>query len=436
MNTEKTANTNGRIIFRITVCFAILLAGVATMLVLIWMKKPPVEVAVDERALRVKTLSVTPENVEVRIAGFGQVQVLNKVSISAEVAGRIVYTHPRLEQGEIVEKNATLFQIDPSDYIAARDSARADVERTMKQIQLIKKRLKLDSERLKNIERNRELAKVDYERQRRLYNEEEVGSLSNVEKLERAYNAAFDLAAQMAKAVDLYPLQIEEAENSLISANSRLASAEKNLTRCDVKAAFTGRLAEVSVEIGQYVSPGQPLLTLADDSTLEIPVPIDSIEAGKWLRFKPGKTNGWLQDVEPVECEIRWTEDNKSVWKGRLHRVMKFDPDTRTLTVVIRINEHRQGISGNNQLPLVDGMFCSISIPGRIMNNVYRLPRWAVSFKKTVFLAVNDRLKTVRVEVENTQGEETFVSKGLKEGDRVIITRLVAPLENSLLEIL
>ncbi len=89
-----------------------------------------------------------------------------------------------------------------------------------------------------------------------------------------------------------------------------------------------------------------------------------------------------------------------------------------------------------NTLPLVDGMFCSVEIPGKTMHDVVRLPRWAVSYKNMVYLYSDGRLKTVPVEVARVQGEETFIGKGLDKGDEVIITRLVDPLENALLEII
>jgi multidrug efflux pump subunit AcrA (membrane-fusion protein) len=88
-----------------------------------------------------------------------------------------------------------------------------------------------------------------------------------------------------------------------------------------------------------------------------------------------------------------------------------------------------------DQLPLVEGMFCFVEIPGRTLDGVFRLPRWAVSFKNTVYASVNGRLATVPVEVARTEGEEAFVSEGLKSGDVVITNRLIDPLENSRLEV-
>jgi hypothetical protein len=180
-------------------------------------------------------------------------------------------------------------------------------------------------------------------------------------------------------------------------------------------------------------------LTLANDAILEIEVALDSRDARQWLRFRKGGKNGgtaWFNDLDPVECTIRWTEDREDhVWRGQLHRVVKFDQQTRTLTVAVRI-EAQQALSEDpDELPLVEGMFCSVEIPGRIMRGVIRLPRWAVSFENTVYVSENSRLKTVPVQVARVQGEEAFVSKGLATGDVAVVTRLIDPLENSLLEL-
>jgi hypothetical protein len=86
-------------------------------------------------------------------------------------------------------------------------------------------------------------------------------------------------------------------------------------------------------------------------------------------------------------------------------------------------------------LPLVEGMFCSVKIPGRTLHNVFRLPRHAVSFENTVYIAVDNRLKTVRVNVARVDGENAYVAGGINIGDMVVTTRLIDPLENALLEI-
>ena len=96
---------------------------------------------------------------------------------------------------------------------------------------------------------------------------------------EQAFNAAMDQVDQLDQALALYPIQIKEAQSSLASARARLSVAVVNLDRCTVAADFDARVKSVSIERGQYVAPGQQALTLADDSTLEIHVPLDSRDA-------------------------------------------------------------------------------------------------------------------------------------------------------------
>jgi len=58
-----------------------------------------------------------------------------------------------------------------------------------------------------------------------------------------------------------------------------------------------------------------------------------------------------------------------------------------------------------------------------------------VSFRNTVYTAVENRLVTVPVEVARFEGDEALISGGLDAGTVVIVNRLVDPLENALLEV-
>jgi len=427
------------IIKRIIICILVLSIGVLGMAKLASLKKPPVEVTSNERPIHVKVLNAEVEDVPVYITGYGEVKALNVVSISPEIAGKISEIHPRLEIGEIVQKSEILFKIETSNYMAAYKEARAMVEQWENAVYRMKKQYAIDTHRLKTIERNRDLAGAEFERIQRLFKSDNVGTMSGVDRAEQAFNTASDRADQMAQAVSLYPIRIKEAGGSLESAKARLSLTNANLERCEVLAPFDGRIKNVSLEKGQYVGPGQNVVTLADDSILEIHVPLDSRDARQWLKFKNQKENGrtaWFSELEPLTCYIRWTEmKNGNSWKGRLHRVVKFDPQTRTLTVAIRVKSEDAWLSNPEALPLVEGMFCSVRIPGRLMKDVIRLPRQAVSFTNTVYISNDSRLKTIPVKVLRSEGDYAFISEGLRPGDLVIATRLVDPLENALLEI-
>ena len=114
---------------------------------------------------------------------------------------------------------------------------------------------------------------------------------------------------------------------------------------------------------------------------------------------------------------------------------MEFDQQTRTLTVAVRVDVETATKKNPRSLPLVEGMFCSVEILGSTLDKVFRLPRQAVSFENTVYTAVDNRLRTVPVEVVRIDGEYAYVAQGLNVGDTVVTTRLIDPLENALLEI-
>ena len=70
------------------------------------------------------------------------------------------------------------------------------------------------------------------------------------------------------------------------------------------------------------------------------------------------------------------------------------------------------------------------------MEQVVELPRSAVSFENTVYVIRDGRLETVPVQVARVQDNKAYISKGISQGDMVITTRLVNPLERSLVQVL
>ena len=440
MYNKNESKSKNRILFRFIMVFTIIFMGFFVMIVLGMTRKRPPQMPFQEPALQVEVLEANPENVPIVITGYGEARVLDEVSIAPEVSGKVVKVHPRLEAGEVIPEGDIIFQIDTRDYEAAYTEAKATVTQMKSSLERMKRQYEIDKERLKTIQRTCELSRQQYERVRELFEKDKVGTQSGVDQAEQAWNSASDQQEQMEKTVELYPLQIQEAESSLLSAQSRRDTAKLRLERCTVKAPFEARIKSVSVEKGQYVSPGMSVITLADDSILEIQVPLDSRDANRWLPFDDAgnnTSNAWVKGLKNVKCKIRWTESkSEEYWEGTLNRVVKFDEQTRTVTVAVRVAGKEALSKNHGSLPLVEGMFCSVEIPGKTLENVYSVPRWAVSFENTVYLDVDGKLKTVPVEVARSQGEEAYISEGLKPGDRVIITRLIDPMENTKLIIL
>ncbi|MCP4641736.1 MAG: hypothetical protein GY851_14940 [bacterium] len=421
-------------IVRFALSALIVAIGVVGLIGFATFKKPPAEIVQTETPVRVEVVSVKAEDFPVAIAGVGQVKSLDVVSVVPEVAGKIVEIHPKLEVGQVIPAGETLFVIDPRTYEATvreADGMAAQLEST---IAMLKTQMTIDKERLVSMQRTRDLAEAEFKRRKDLFEKDQVGALSTVEATEQAFNQADDAVKQMTQAIALYPIRIREAQSGLESAKARAESAGINLERTRVVAPFNARVKTHSVEVGQYVAPGMAVAVVANDSVLEITVPVDSVKARKWLPFN-GNQSDWFSDVTPVTCAIRWSEDKGGhVWEGTLNRVESFSENTRMLYVAVRVTKREALSKDGRQLPLVEGMFCTVSIPGRVLEGVYRLPEWSVSFDGTVYTSVDDRLQTAPVEVVHTEGDFKFV-RGLDPGKKVVITRLIDPLENCLLKV-
>ncbi len=399
MSEQRQDRMSAAVIIRVVVCLIILLIGFGGFRFLKGRKKAPSQAKQVERPLRVETLTTIFKDVPVLIEAYGDLRSIRMVEIAAEVAGNIVEVHPRLQTGEVISEGELLFAIDDRDYRTEYESNKT---------------------RLAILKRDKELTARELKRMRTLFEENKVGTKAGVEKAEQAANNSSNRFAQVQQA---------------------MIRAEIKLERCRVLAPFTCRITSKNIEKGQYVAPGKIVLGLADDSILEIEVPLDSRDAFKWLQFTENRvretavSEAWFASVKPVQCEVTWTEDAKNRAIGIMNRVSSFDKSTRTVKVVLRIDS-RQFSELDRPMPLVSGMFCRVVIPGGSMNHVIELPRWAVSFEKNVYVVRDNRLETVPVTVARVQENNSYISKGLDEGDMVITTRLVNPLERSLVQVI
>ena len=398
MSEQEKKSMRATVIIRVVACLIILLLGFGGLKFLKGRKKAPAQVAQVERPLRVETVVAAFQDVPVQIVAHGDLRSIRTVEIAAEVAGSVTEVHPRLQTGEVIAQGELLFAVDDRDYRTEFESNRT---------------------RLAILKRDKELTARELERVQTLFEKNKVGTRAGVEKAEQMANSTADRYAQVKQA---------------------MIRARIKLERCRVLAPFTCRITLKKIEKGQYVAPGKIVLGLADDSVLELEVPLDSRDAFQWLQFaeepvkEAASAEAWFCGVKPVQCQVVWTEDNANRATGVLSRVSLFDKMTRTVKVVLQIDS-RQFALENRPMPLVAGMFCRVAIPGAVMPRVVELPRWAVSFEDTVYVVRDGRLETVAVEVARVQDNKAYIKKGLEEGDRVIVTRLINPLERSLVEV-
>lgn len=432
------------------ICLLIVGAGMAAMRALVSMKKPPSQAVIAERPIRVQVQRAEFKDVPVFIIGYGEARPRDVYTIAPGISGNVIEIHPNLELGEIIKAGETLYAIDPRRYEERHTEAWTTVVQMENNITRLNKQFTIDKQRLTTFKRTRDLAKKEYERVYKLFTEQNIESQSFVDSKEMASNNAKDQYDLLAQSIELFPLTIKDAESRLAAAKASLERAISDIELTRIVTPADVRVKDVQLELYQYVSPSDKILTLADDRVLELSVSINSREARNWLRFDdraPDATLAWFSELSKVPVEIAWTEAlDEHQWHGTLDHVERFDQQTRTLTLNIRI-EGRAALSPDaGHLPLVEGMFCRVRIPGQVAKDVVKVPAEAVGFDmdasgfRTVYIAKSDtetgetRLETRRVKESHIDGEFVYISQGIDPGDMVITTRLVNPLENLLLE--
>lgn len=135
----------------------------------------------------------------------------------------------------------------------------------------------------------------------------------------------------------------------LASAQTNRASAEidaikARMADCTIEAPFDGRVVQLAIREAQMPSVGQPLLTIIDNSRLEIELVVPS----KWLR--------WIEPGSTFNFEV---DETGMLHTARVDRVgAEVDPVSQTVTLYAVFTDGADkvlaGMSGNAQFDIPD----------------------------------------------------------------------------------
>ena len=124
-----------------------------------------------------------------------------------------------------------------------------------------------------------------------------------------------------------------------------------------------------------------------------------------------------------VEVLFAGTDPPRS-WPGRVTRFKAaLDQTTRTLPLIVEVDEPVTAESTDSFVTRMQpGMFVTVRIHGRQVDNIHRLPRHLVHDDDTVFLAIDDQLHIRPVTILRRFKTVVLISDGLADGELVITT--------------
>ena len=331
--------------------------------------------------ISVRVQSVNPKTIQLKVHSQGTVMPSIQSQLIPEVSGKVVWTSDRLVSGGYVTEGQTLAKVDDLDYRNARDRAKAALERASAELQH---------------------AKFEYGRQESLV-ERNLTSRSALENSLRVYRvsqAAYD------------------------DARVNHEQAEENVRRTVLKAPFTGLVRSENVDIGQFVSRGQPIATLYATDMVEVRLPI----ADRQLAFLnlPSARTGTLNPQEQPDVLLTAEYAGRALsWRGKIVRTeAEIDSASRMVQLVARIDNQAAAS------PLSVGLFVNAEIAGLAAENIVILPRSALRNDNQVLVVDGeDKLRFKDVNLLRLYQDQVLIDAGINTGDRVCVSVLQTAIE-------
>jgi len=340
----------------------------------------------------VDAMSVAVVDSYITVPSQGTVEPRTRTNLVSEVAGQVVEVSPAFVAGGFFRQGDILVKLEDQDYRAAVRRAEASVASA---------RSLLEQEKGQADVAQREWDRMTAEEQSRI----------------------------RARELYLRKPQLEEARARLASAEADLEQAMTDLAKTTITAPYDGLVSAKNTDIGQFVTTGASIAeTFAVDyAEVRLPVPETKIS----FLDLPSATGYKNDDYAPEVDLVSRIGDTEYHWTGKLTRTEGvLDTRTRVLFSVVQIEDPYNLYSNEmGREPLRIGTYVNADIQGRLLEDVVVLPRYTLQSNNIIWTADNEgRLRPKTVEVLTINGDDVYISAGLKDGDQVVITRLENPL--------
>jgi RND family efflux transporter MFP subunit len=405
-----------------------LLVGILVLAYMISSRQAPVKTTQIEPTRSVRVVDVPLINLVAVAEGYGPVKPARVWTAVSQVSGSVAYIHPKLRDGEILVEGTELVHIDPQDYKIARAQASAEV-------------LELDMREKNalaslNIEkRNLKLATSEFERIRELA-KQGTAAQNTSDQAERAM-LAYEAAVQNQKNT----LALVPAQRSLLKA--RLSLADRNLDHTIIRAPFDLRVANLKIEEDQYVPKGQSLFEGDSIDRVEIKAQVAMSSLRRLFIGRPAikidfnRLDESFAELIAIDPVVQLDMGNHiAEWQAEFVRFSDIvDPETRTMGVVVAVDDPFDKVIPGYKPPLSKGMFARVVFSGKITMKRIVVPRSSVR-AGTVFVVDKDsRLRRRAVSILFSQGDISVIEEGLKQGERIVVSDLVPAVDGMLLEV-
>lgn len=336
----------------------------------------------------VVVLPVAASTVPIYSEYVGRTDANTTVEIRARVQGVLASAH--FAEGTFIRKGQLLFNIDPSEYTAKVDAAKAQLQQAESNLAAATAELgkrKQDVARLTPLAAERAVPAQDLD----------------------TANAARDVAAA----------NVAQSEAAIAGAKAALRADELDLGYTTIRSPIDGIVGRQTISTDNLVGRGDnTLLTTVSNVN---PILVDfSITEKVYLEIQKDRLAGKNRNVSQ-DVQLLLADDSVFPYKGKISVVERaVDPTTGTIVV--------QSKFPNPQNLIRPGQFGRVRVLLDERPNTVTIPQKAVQELQGVqtVLVVDDNNKTElrTVEIGERVGANFVVRSGLKAGERIVVEGL------------
>ena len=198
----------------------------------------------------------------------------------------------------------------------------------------------------------------------------------------------------------------DEARANLDNAKAQVTSQLELVRKKQIKAPFSGLLGIRQVDVGEYLSPGSPI------------VPLQALDPVYVDYSLPEQQLGQLSVGQTLTLSVKSYPGR--VFQGRITAINPgIDPATRNVRI--------RGTLDNPDHALRPGMFAEVQTHLPMREGILTVPRTAITYAPygdSVFVIPDHNgglvVERVQVQTGEVRGDRVEITKGLKVGQRIV----------------